>query len=180
MYCTFKGYLILVLKVRHFSQLHKFYTIIFQFCALDWPCGHILPVDACIILFSLFSHLCIIKLLFFPILITCTLLYVMVTWLQLEQEVKNYFPTIKYMNFTILYSLTNQLILPQRVFEFKHGLPSIAVRTGAVFPQFLQSCCSFLHPLLIVLGFSQQFCSWWKISFPADSKKSFILILVSI
>lgn len=115
----------------------------------------------------------------FPILITCTLLYVMVTWLQLEQEVKNYFPTIKYLNFTI-FKFSNKSILPKRISEFKHSLPSIAVRTGAVFPQFLQSCCSFLHPLLIVLGFSKQSCLWWKISFPADSKKSFIIILVLV
>jgi len=138
-----------------------------------------LPVDACIILFSLVQSLRHHQIIIFPILITCTLLHVMVTWLQLEQEVKNCFPTIKYMNFNI-FKFSNKSILPKRIFEFKHSLPSIAVRTGAVFPQFLQSCCSFLRPLLIVLGFSQQFCSWWKISFPTDSKKSFILILVSI
>jgi len=104
---------------------------------------------------------------------------ILITWLQLEQEVKNYFPTIKYLNFTI-FKFSNKSILPKRVFEFKHSLPSIAVRTGTVFPHFLQSRCSFLHPLLIVLGFSQQFCLWWKISFPADNKKSFILLLVSV
>lgn len=75
------------------------------------------------------------------------------------------------------YKFSNRsVLLPKRFFECKHSLPSVTVRTGAVFPQLLQSLCSFLYPLLIVLSFTQKFCSWWKMSFPADRKSLHLTI----
>jgi hypothetical protein len=143
MNCIFQDYLNLVLQIQHFNQLHKVYTDIFQFCALDWSCGHIFASKCFRNFIQFVQSLMLHQIILLPILITCTSPYVIVAWLQLEQDVKNYFPTIKYLNFTIFSNPLTDLLY------YLRGSFSLSTVFQALQSGLEQYSCSSFKPFAV-------------------------------